>query len=91
MKVLGLDTATLTAGLALLEDDAVLAEARHEATQRTNDLLHFQIAGRAELRLPDHRPATHPRLRGLPARKAFVTSAASTWVGLNVDPVIPEP
>lgn len=39
MKILGLDTATLTAGLALLEDEVVLAEARHEATQRTNDLL----------------------------------------------------
>ncbi len=39
MKILGLDTATLTAGLALLEDEVVLAEARHQATQRTNDLL----------------------------------------------------
>jgi len=39
MKILGLDTATLTVGLALLDDERVLAEARHEATQRTNDLL----------------------------------------------------
>ena len=39
MKILGLDTATLTAGIAILEDDRVLAEARHDASGRTADLL----------------------------------------------------
>lgn len=43
MKVLGLDTATLTAGVAIVDgDDAtarVLAEARHDASHRSNDLL----------------------------------------------------
>ena len=39
MKVLGLDTATLTSGIALLEGDRVLAEARHDASARTADLL----------------------------------------------------
>lgn len=43
MKVLGLDTATLTAGVAIVDGDdvgaRVLAEARHDASHRTNDLL----------------------------------------------------
>lgn len=39
MKVLGLDTSTLTAGIALLDDERVLGEARHDASHRTNDLL----------------------------------------------------
>lgn len=39
MIVLGLDTSTLRAGLALLDDDRVIAAAHHEATGRSNDLL----------------------------------------------------
>lgn len=39
MKILGLDTATLTAGIAILDGDRVLAEARHDASGRTADLL----------------------------------------------------
>jgi tRNA threonylcarbamoyladenosine biosynthesis protein TsaB len=39
MKVLGLDTSTLTAGVALVDDRTVVAEARHDASHRTNDLL----------------------------------------------------
>ena len=39
MKVLGLDSATLTAGVAIVDDDRVLAEARHDSSHRTNDLL----------------------------------------------------
>lgn len=39
MKVLGLDTSTLTSGIALLDGDRVLAEARHDASARTADLL----------------------------------------------------
>ncbi len=47
MKILGLDTATLTAGIALVDrrgagpcdGDRVLAETRHDASHRTNDLL----------------------------------------------------
>lgn len=39
MKVLGLDTATLTSGIALVDDGVVLAEARHDASGRTADLL----------------------------------------------------
>lgn len=39
MKVLGIDSATLTAGVAILDDDRVLAEARHDSSHRTNDLL----------------------------------------------------
>ena len=39
MKVLGLDTSTLTAGVAILDDDRVLAAGRHDASHRTNDLL----------------------------------------------------
>jgi tRNA threonylcarbamoyladenosine biosynthesis protein TsaB len=39
MKILGLDTATLTSGIAILDGDRVLAEARHDASGRTADLL----------------------------------------------------
>lgn len=39
MKVLGLDTATLTSGIAIVDDQRVLAEARHDASARTADLL----------------------------------------------------
>lgn len=39
MKVLGLDTSTLTAGIAVVDDDRVLAEARHDSSGRTSDLL----------------------------------------------------
>lgn len=39
MILLGLDTATATAGLAVLSDDAVLAEARHDTRGRGADLL----------------------------------------------------
>ncbi len=39
MKVLGLDSATLTAGIAILDDATVLADARHDQSGRTADLL----------------------------------------------------
>lgn len=39
MKVLGLDTSTMTSGIAVIDDDRVLAEARHDASARTADLL----------------------------------------------------
>jgi len=39
VKVLGFDTATLTAGVAVVDGDRVLAEARHDARARTADLL----------------------------------------------------
>ncbi|MBS1119968.1 MAG: peptidase glycoprotease [Deltaproteobacteria bacterium] len=39
MKVLGLDTATLTAGIAVIDDGRVLAEARHDSSNRSSDLL----------------------------------------------------
>ena len=39
MKVLGLDTSTLTSGIAVIDGDRVLAEARHDASGRTADLL----------------------------------------------------
>lgn len=39
MKVLGLDTATLTSGIAIVDDRKVLAEARHDGSARTADLL----------------------------------------------------
>lgn len=39
MRVLGLDTATLTSSIAVLEDGRVLAEATHDASRRTADLL----------------------------------------------------
>ncbi len=39
MKVLGFDTATFTSGIALLDDDRVLAEARHDASGQKSDLL----------------------------------------------------
>lgn len=39
MKVLGLDSATLTAGIAIVDDTRVLAEARHDQSGRTADLL----------------------------------------------------
>ncbi len=39
MKVLGFDTATLTAGVAVLDGDRVLAEARHDGSGRSADLL----------------------------------------------------
>ncbi len=39
MKVLGLDTATLTSGIAVLDGERVLAESRHDASGRTADLL----------------------------------------------------
>lgn len=40
MKVLGIDSATLTIGVAIVDDErGILAEARHVATARTNSLL----------------------------------------------------
>lgn len=39
MRVLGLDSATLTAGIAIIDGDRVLAEARHDQSGRTADLL----------------------------------------------------
>lgn len=40
MKILGLDTATLTSGIAIVDEErGVLAEARHDASGRTADLL----------------------------------------------------
>jgi len=39
MRVLGLDTATLTAGIAIVDDNRVVAEARHDQSNRTADLL----------------------------------------------------
>ena len=39
MKVLGLDTATSTAGIAIVDDDRVLGEARHDTSGRGADLL----------------------------------------------------
>lgn len=39
MKILGLDTSTLTSGIAVLEGDRVLAEARHDASGHKSDLL----------------------------------------------------
>jgi tRNA threonylcarbamoyladenosine biosynthesis protein TsaB len=39
VKVLGLDTATSTAGIALVDDDRVLGEARHDTSARGADLL----------------------------------------------------
>lgn len=39
MKVLGIDTATLTAGIAVVDDARVLAEARHDSRSRSADLL----------------------------------------------------
>lgn len=39
MKLLALDTATSTAGIAVVDDDRVLAEARHDTAGRGADLL----------------------------------------------------
>jgi len=39
MKVLGIDSATLTIGIAILDGDRVISLARHDAKGRTNDLL----------------------------------------------------
>jgi tRNA threonylcarbamoyladenosine biosynthesis protein TsaB len=39
VKVLGLDTATSTAGIAIVDDDRVLGEARHDTSGRGADLL----------------------------------------------------
>ncbi len=39
MNVLGLDTATHTAGIAVIADGRVLAETRHDASNRSSDLL----------------------------------------------------
>ena len=39
MRVLAIDSATLTIGVALLDGDRVIALARHDAKGRTNDLL----------------------------------------------------
>ncbi len=39
MIVLGLDTATFTSGIAVVRDGVVIAEARHDASGRTPDLL----------------------------------------------------
>jgi tRNA threonylcarbamoyladenosine biosynthesis protein TsaB len=39
VKILGIDTSTLTAGIALLDGETVLAEARHDGSARTADLL----------------------------------------------------
>jgi tRNA threonylcarbamoyladenosine biosynthesis protein TsaB len=39
MKVLGLDTSTLTSGIAVVDDAHVVADARHDASGRNADLL----------------------------------------------------
>ena len=39
MRVLGLDTATLVCGIAIVDDDRVLVETTHDAGRRTADLL----------------------------------------------------
>ena len=39
MRILGLDSATLTAGIAIIDGDKVLADARHDQSGRTADLL----------------------------------------------------
>lgn len=39
MKILGLDSATLVAGIAIIDDDKILADARHDQSGRTADLL----------------------------------------------------
>jgi len=39
VKVLGLDTSTLTSGIAILDGERVLGEARHDGSARTADLL----------------------------------------------------
>jgi tRNA threonylcarbamoyladenosine biosynthesis protein TsaB len=39
MRVLGIDTATLTSGIAILDDDRVLIELTHDASSRSADLL----------------------------------------------------
>jgi len=39
MKVLGIDTATLIAGIAIVDDDRVLGEERRDSSKRTADLL----------------------------------------------------
>lgn len=39
MKVLGLDTSTLTSGIAVVDGDRVLADGRHDASNRSADLL----------------------------------------------------
>lgn len=39
MKVLGLDTSTLTSGIAVIDDGKLLAEARHDASAHKSDLL----------------------------------------------------
>lgn len=39
MRILGIDSATLTIGVAILDGDRVVAAARHNAKGRTNDLL----------------------------------------------------
>ena len=39
MKILGIDTSTLTSGIAVVDDGKVLAEARHDASAHKSDLL----------------------------------------------------
>ena len=39
MKVLGFDTSTLTAGIAVIDDYAILAHGRHDGSRRSADLL----------------------------------------------------
>lgn len=39
MKVLGIDTATLAAGIALVDGDRVIADLRHDVARRSNDVL----------------------------------------------------
>lgn len=39
MKILGFDTATQTSGIAIIDGDHTLAEARHDASGRNSDLL----------------------------------------------------
>jgi tRNA threonylcarbamoyladenosine biosynthesis protein TsaB len=39
VKVLGLDSATLTVGIAIVDDDRVLAELRHDVSRRSADVL----------------------------------------------------
>jgi tRNA threonylcarbamoyladenosine biosynthesis protein TsaB len=39
VKILGLDTSTLTSGIAVVDDGVLLAEARHDASAHKSDLL----------------------------------------------------
>ena len=56
MKILGLDTATTTASIALLEDDRVLATATRNTHRRTADVL-IAVDEACALLLPHASPA----------------------------------